>query len=158
MARDGCKCCFSFWAISCPLTSLAAQKVNISKIKKKAPGDIIILHKCTKNHDHMLYCPWDMAPDTFNCFSFWEFFPFTPLTAQKNKISKKWKKTLEISSFYTCVPKNIIIWCTVPEILWATGGRTEKVTYRGECPTQKFHDIEISSHDLLLKLHYIDFA
>ena len=23
---------------------------------KKKPGDIMILHKCTKNHDHMLYC------------------------------------------------------------------------------------------------------
>ena len=23
---------------------------------KKTPGDIIILHKCTKNHDHGLYC------------------------------------------------------------------------------------------------------
>ena len=22
----------------------------------KAPGDIIILHNCAKNHDHMLYC------------------------------------------------------------------------------------------------------
>ena len=27
---------------------------NFEKMKKK-PGDIIILHKCTKNHDHMLY-------------------------------------------------------------------------------------------------------
>ena len=27
---------------------------NFEKIKKM-PGDII-LHKCTKNHDHMLYC------------------------------------------------------------------------------------------------------
>ena len=26
--------------------------------KKKLPGDIIILHMCTKNHDHMLYCPF----------------------------------------------------------------------------------------------------
>ena len=24
--------------------------------KKKKPRDIIILHKCTKNHDHMLHC------------------------------------------------------------------------------------------------------
>ena len=138
MARDGRKCCFSFWAISCPFTSLAAQKVNISKKKKKSPGDIIILHKCTKNHDHMIICYtvleiWHMTH--LIVFHFGNFFPFTPLTAQKNKISKKWKKTLEILSFYTCVPKNIIIWCTVPEIWWATGGRTEKVTYRGECPT-----------------------
>ena len=27
---------------------------NFEKMKK-IPGDIIILHKCTKNHDHMLY-------------------------------------------------------------------------------------------------------
>ena len=57
-------------------------------------GDIIILHRCTKNHDHMLYFPWEMAHDTCNCcFSFWAiFFSFTPITVQKNKISKKKKK------------------------------------------------------------------
>ena len=50
-------------------------------------GDIIILHKCTKNHDHVLYFSWDMARDTCNCyFSFWVIFClFTPLTAQKLK-------------------------------------------------------------------------
>ena len=35
----------------------------------------------------------------------------------KIRILKKWiKKLLEISSFYTCVPKATIIWSTVPEI------------------------------------------
>ena len=60
---------------------------NFEKLKK-APGDIIILHKCTKNHDHMLYCSLDMARNGFNCcFSFWAiFYPFTFLTAQKIKI------------------------------------------------------------------------
>ena len=24
---------------------------------KKTPAEIMILHKCTKNHDHMLHCP-----------------------------------------------------------------------------------------------------
>ena len=28
---------------------------NFEKLRK-APGDTIILHKCTKNYDHMLYC------------------------------------------------------------------------------------------------------
>ena len=37
--------------------------------KKKTPGDIIIYHKCTENHDHMLHCSWDMAHDTYNYFS-----------------------------------------------------------------------------------------
>ena len=56
------------------------------KKTKKAHGDIIILHKCTKNHDHMLYCSWDMAWDVYNYFS---FCPFTLLRTQKVKIKKK---------------------------------------------------------------------
>ena len=44
---------------------------------------------------------------------------FTPLTTTKIKISQKWKKHLEMLSFYTCVPKIIIIWCLLPEI-WNT--------------------------------------
>ena len=43
------------------------------------------------------------------------FCPFSPLTARKMKISKM-KKNLEISSFYTIVPKILIIGFTVPEI------------------------------------------
>ena len=42
-------------------------------------------------------------------------FPFTPLTAQKMKISKQWQKGLELS-FYTSVTKIMIICYTVPEI------------------------------------------
>ena len=49
--------------------------------------------------------------------SFWAIFcPFTPLTTQKSKILKKWKKRGEISSFYTSVPKIMIIYYTVPKI------------------------------------------
>ena len=50
------------------------------------------------------------------------FCPFThpppppPLKTRKTRISKKWKKLLEISSFYTRIPKTTIIWCAVPEI------------------------------------------
>ena len=112
---------------------------------KKTSGDIIILHKCTKNHDHMLYCSWDIVCDRCSCYlSFWAiFYPFIPLTAQKIKIFKKWKKSLEISSFYIHVPKIMIRWFTVPEIWCATDGqtdgRTKKVTYRAGCPTLKVH-------------------
>ena len=139
MVRGRCNY-FSFWAIFCPFTPKTAQKIKILKMKY-LPGDIIILHKCTKNHDHMLYCSWNMVFDRCNChFWFWAIFcPFIPLTAQKIKILKTWKKHLEISSFYICVPKITIRWCTVPEIWCATerrmDGRTEKVTYRGGCPT-----------------------
>ena len=74
---------FSFWAFFCtftlpPLNSPKNQ--NFKKIKK-TPGDIIILHNCTKKHDHMLYCSKDMTCDRYNCyFTFWAIFcPFTPL-------------------------------------------------------------------------------
>ena len=36
------------------------------KIKILKKWDIIILHKCTTNHDHMLYCYWDMVRDRCN--------------------------------------------------------------------------------------------
>ena len=62
---------------------------------KKTSVDIIILHKCTKNHDHMLYCSLDMARNRFNYFSFWAIFcPFTSLKAQKIKIQKNEKNKL----------------------------------------------------------------
>ena len=55
--------------------------------------------------------------DVIVTFHFGLFFVFLPpLTAWKMKISIKWKKSLEMSSFYTSIPKIVIIWYTVPEI------------------------------------------
>ena len=56
MVHDGYNCYFSFWAIFCPLTPLTQKIIFLFFFFKKNPGDIIILHKCTKSHDHMLYC------------------------------------------------------------------------------------------------------
>ena len=96
MVRVGCYCYFSFWTIFCPF----------------------YLPSNPKNHDHMLYCFWDTVCDRHKYyFSFWAiFWSFTPLTALPMKISKKWKTGLQISSFYTSVPKIMIICYTVPEI------------------------------------------
>ena len=58
---------FSSWAIFCPFTSLPPWKIKISKTKKN-PGDIFILYRCTKSHDHLLYCSRDMAHDGCNCY------------------------------------------------------------------------------------------
>ena len=119
MACDECNCYFSFWAIFCPFTFLIAQKMKISKKMKKRPGDIIISHMCTKNHDHMLYCSWDMAHDTCNFdFSFWAIFcPFThaphlpppphPLISQKIKILENERKTWRYHHF---TQVNQILW------------------------------------------------
>ena len=141
------------------------EKSKFWKNWKKRPRDIIILHKSTKNHDHMLHCSLDMLCNKCNgYFSFWAIFcPFTSLTAQKIKIWIKWKKYLEIS-FYNSIPKIMIRRYTLPEIwcmkdviifhfgpfvyqkLWSdvwfmghgaqqTDRQMEKVTYRGGCPT-----------------------
>ena len=92
MACDRCNCYFLFWAIFWPFTPLTAWRMKIKKQKINSPGDIIILHKCTKNHDYMLYCSWNMTHDRCNCcFSLWAIFcPLTPITAPK---MKKWKNS-----------------------------------------------------------------
>ena len=101
MVHDRCNCCFSFWPIFCPFTSLTAHKNIDFKKMRKNPGDIIILLYCTKNHDYILYCSWDMARDGCNCcFSFWAISsPFTSLAAQKVKISNNEKDTWRYHHF-----------------------------------------------------------
>ena len=91
MVRDGCNSYFSFWAIFCPFTLLTCPKNEDFKEMKAMPGDIIILHKWTKNHDHMVYCSWDMVCDGCNCyFLFWAIFcPFKKWKFQKMKKKKK---------------------------------------------------------------------
>ena len=62
---------------------------NFEKIKKTV-GDIIILHTCTKNHDHMMHGSWDTELDRQNFLSLWTIFcPFTQLTTWKIKNLKK---------------------------------------------------------------------
>ena len=82
---------------------------------KKTPRDIISLHTCAINDNHMIYGSWDMKRDRQIFLLFWTVFcPFT--ATQKITILKNWKMLLEISSFYTSVSKIMIIWYTVPEI------------------------------------------
>ena len=45
-----------------PLYPTSPKNQNFEKMKKM-PGDIIILHMCTKNYDHMMYGSWDMLRD-----------------------------------------------------------------------------------------------
>ena len=135
---------FSFWTIFCAFTPLATPKIKILKKLTKTPGDIIIWHKCTKNQDHMLHCSWDRCmTDIIFVFHFGLYFALTSLKTWKIKILRKWKKKkkkkkkLEISSFYICVPK-IMIKNNVVHDTWTdrrTDTWTEKVTYRGGCPT-----------------------
>ena len=97
MVYDRYKCYFSFWAIFCSFNPSTAQIIKISEKWKKI-GDIIIIHKCSKNHDYMLHCSWDMVYDGCNCYVpfFGYFYPFNPSTAQIMRISEKWKKIGDI--------------------------------------------------------------
>ena len=61
------KICCLFGPFFAPSNS---KNYNFEKMKKN-PGDIIILHVCTKNHDRMLHCSWDTTRDGCNFhFSF----------------------------------------------------------------------------------------
>ena len=96
----------------------------------KAPVDIIILHKCTKNHNHMLYCSWDMACDGCNCFFlFWAFFlPFNPRNSPKNLNFKKNEKNTWRYHHFTHVYQKF--WLDVTQFLRSgareTDGWTDK--------------------------------
>ena len=54
MALDGCNFYFFILRYFLHVYPPKSPKNQKSKKKKKTPGDIIILHKYTKNHDHML--------------------------------------------------------------------------------------------------------
>ena len=61
---------------------------------KIMPGDIIILHICTINDNHIMYGSWNIKHDRQDFLSFWTVFcPFTSLTTWKIKILQKMKET-----------------------------------------------------------------
>ena len=75
--------------------SLKNENINYNnkKKEKKAAGDIIILHKCNKNRDHLLYCSWDMAHDGCNFyFHFGLYFSLLLPWQPKNENFKKMRK------------------------------------------------------------------
>ena len=93
-----------------------SKNQNFEKLKK-TPEGIIILHMCTINDNQMMYGSWNIGHNRIFFLVILEhFLPIYPLKTWKIKILKKWKKHLEILSFYTCVTKIRIICYTVPEI------------------------------------------
>ena len=62
MERDG-QGFFILDPLFYPFTALKTRKIKILKEwkqkTKKTSGDVIILHRCTKNHDHVLHCSWN---------------------------------------------------------------------------------------------------
>ena len=90
-AMDRIFCHFGQFFPFYPLNDL--KNPNLEKMKQ-LPGDIIILHMCSINDNHMMYRSRDMEHDRQNFLWFWtNFCHFTPLTTWKFKILKKWKRT-----------------------------------------------------------------
>ena len=66
---------------------------------EKKPGDIISLHLCTTNDNHMMYGSLDIRCN-WQSFLWTIFCPFDPPKNLENQNFKKWKKNfLEISLF-----------------------------------------------------------
>ena len=67
---------------------------------KKPRGDIIILHRCNINYNHMMYGSWDIECVRQNFLPFWTIFcTFNSLTHPKNQNFEKMKDNLEIVYF-----------------------------------------------------------
>ena len=117
-----------FLTIFCCFTLMKTWKIKILKKWKKTLGDII-LHKCTKNQEHMLHCCWDMTHDGYNFyFSFWDICPFTPL---KMKIIKNEKGPGDIIILHMCTKNYGHMMYSSWDIVSSgeTDRQTEKVTY-----------------------------
>ena len=106
----------SFWIIFCPFPPPKNLKnQNFEKIKKMC-WDIIILHKCTKNHDQICYTVPEIqfAADVIYIFHFGLFFVLVP---KKSRFLNTEKNTWRYHHFNTCAPKIMIIWCINPNLV-----------------------------------------
>ena len=81
----------SFWDIFCPFTPWQPRKSKCWEIKN-IPGDIIILHMCTINDNHMCLVPeiWSTIDKFFVILD--HFLPSYPTNNPKNKYFEKMKK------------------------------------------------------------------
>ena len=77
-----------------PFFALLFLQFAKSKLWKneKTAGDIISLHKCTINDNHIMHGSSDMEHDRYNFLKFLTiFYPFSPLTTPKIKTFKELK-------------------------------------------------------------------
>ena len=72
----------------------------------KTPGDIILLHFCTTNEDHMMYSSWDIRQDRVFCHSgpFFALWP-TPKHSENQNFEKLKKPLGDITILHMC-PSN----------------------------------------------------
>ena len=93
----------SFQAIFCSFAPLLTSKTKIWKKCKKTPGDIILLHMCTINQDHMMYGSYDMKFNRQNFFCLLgQFFVLLLPNTLKNENTKKEKNPGNIIILHKC--------------------------------------------------------
>ena len=70
---------FVIWDHFLPFYPLTTQEIKVLKKMKKLPRDIITLHTCTTNDNHMMYGSWNIERDKQIFFVFSNhFLPFYP--------------------------------------------------------------------------------
>ena len=74
-----------------PLKIKKKKNQNFESMKKIA-GDILIIHMCTKNQNHMRYGSWDAAWDRRISWHFGPFFAILPPNNLENKNFEKLKR------------------------------------------------------------------
>ena len=95
LVRDGYNCYFSFWGNFClppppPPCHTNSPKNERFKKRKKTPGDIIFLHKCTSVVCYIVPEIWHVT-DVIVIFNFGLFFAFDPPNSPKTQTFKKMK-------------------------------------------------------------------
>ena len=112
---------YHFGTIFCPFNThphSPQQQPRESKFWKNGKNHLeMSFYTSTINGNHVIYGSWDMKCNWHNFLVILgHFLPFYHPTFPKNENIKKMKKTLNISSFYTSVPKIMIIGYAVPGI------------------------------------------
>ena len=92
------------------------KKLNFEKMKKIA-GDIIILYKCTKSHNHMSSGSWDTKWNTEFLVILGHFWPFYPPLPHDNLENQNFEKLKKAS-------RDIIIlhMCTKNDMMYSSWG------------------------------------
>ena len=100
----------------CPFNppSLTTWKIKILKKWKKVYKDIIILHMCTINENHMMYGSWDTGCNRHDFSRFEPFLPFHPLNNLENVYQKSWSYDV-----YTSWDIIILHKCTKIMVIWS---------------------------------------
>ena len=109
--------------------SNSPKNQNLKKKKKKWKKCLEISSFCTTAWKIMIICYtvpeiWHKT-DVIGVFHFGLFFALLSPNSPKNQNLKK-IKNVPVSCFYTCVPKIMISWCTVPEIWCTTDGGMDR--------------------------------